>query len=100
MRRSKTGQTAHDAKVIATANRYRRDGWRVSADVDGFKQPKTVYNKRPDIIARRGNQERIIEVENTRSMQTDRSQRAAFQRYANNNPNKSFRTLVARKRSR
>ena len=98
MRRTRKAQSVHAAKVREVANRYKRERWKVKADLPGFKEPRTVYGNRPDIIARKGQKTRLIEVETRKSMTTDTAQRATFQRYANLSPKISFKTLIAKRR--
>lgn len=98
MTRTRNIQSVHDAKVREVANRYKRERWKVKADLPGFKEPRTVYGNRPDIIARKGQKTRLIEIETRKSMKTDTAQRSAFQRYANLSPKISFKTLIAKRR--
>lgn len=63
MARSQRSQSAHDKKVREEANKLKRQGFDVDADVSGFQKPKTIAGYRPDILATKGKQRKIIEVE-------------------------------------
>lgn len=89
----------HNKKVRTTANRYKKNGWRVRADIPGYKRPDPIgkYNRIPDVVAKKGRQTRIFEIETPKSLKTDRAQRSTFKKHAANKPNTTFKTLVARK---
>ena len=91
--------TIHDKKVRATANRYKNNGWRVKADISGFKRPEGIgkYNRIPDVVVKKGKKTRIFEIETPKSMKTDRAQRSSFQKHAANKSSTSFKVLVAKK---
>lgn len=89
----------HDKKVRVTASRYKREGWKVRADLPGYKRPNSIgkYKRVPDVVARKGKRTRIFEIETPKSLKTDRAQRGTFKKHAANKPNTKFKTLVARK---
>ena len=91
--------TKHDKKIRATANRYKKNGWRVRADISGFNRPDSIgkYKRVPDVVARKGRQTRIFEIETPKSLKTDRAQRSAFSKHAANKSNTTFKVLVAKK---
>lgn len=92
-------KTLHDKKVRATANRYKREGWRVRADIPDYKRPKSIgkYNRVPDVVAKKGKKTRIFEIETPRSLKTDRAQRSTFKKHATMKSNTTFKVLVTRK---
>jgi len=94
MRRTKPQQSKHDDRVRKIAGGYKSQSWEVQADVPGYSKPRTIFNKRPDIRAKKGARERIIEVETRNSMKTDVSQRNTFKRFAGLNNKRKFRTSV------
>jgi len=94
MKRSKSQQSKHDARVRKIAGGYIGDGWKVKADIPGYSRPQTIFNKRPDVRATKDARERIIEVETVSSMKKDVAQRNAFKRFAGLNKKRRFRTSV------
>ena len=95
MVKTKKKPSEHDVRVKRIVGGYRSQGWKVEADhIKGCKTPRTIYGKRPDIIARKGAKERIIEVENGDSLKKDLVQRNAFNRFASLKKKRKFRTSV------
>ena len=99
MARSQRGQTAHDATVRQEANKLKNQGFDVEADVSGFPQPKTLGGYRADIIATKGAQRKIIEVETPDSKDNarDKGQQQAFRLAADRSKNTTFRRVIADK---
>jgi len=94
MKRIKKQQSKHDTRVRRIAGGYKSQGWKVDADIPGHSKPKPIFNRRPDIRARKGQKERIVEVETKASISSDTSQRNAFKRFASMNKKRKFRTSV------
>jgi hypothetical protein len=63
MPRTRKSQTKHDKAVRGVAQAYRKKGYDVEADLRGFDQPGTIRGVRPDVRARKGSHETIVEVE-------------------------------------
>lgn len=97
MARSKCGQDAHDTKVRVEAKNLKRQGFDVTADVPGFPTPKTLGGYRPDIIATKGKQRKIVEVETqeSKNVARDKGQQSAFRQAANRSENTAFRRVIA-----
>ena len=95
-KRSKKSQSKHDETVARVAGGYKSHGWKVEADLPGSSKPKTIRGHRPDVIARKGKQERVIEVETPKSINSAhaKSQREAFRKWSSENPNRTARTKV------
>jgi hypothetical protein len=93
--RAKKAQNKHDAKVKNIARGYRAQGYRVAADVPGYPQPRSFGRRRPDVVAQKGRDKVIVEVETPRSMATDVAQRQALRRSAKKK-NMRFRTVKTR----
>lgn len=93
-KRSIREQSKHDELVRRVAGGYKSQGWKVAADVGGYSKPRTVYGRRPDVIATRGAKTRIVEVETKSSLPTDVGQRNAFKRFVSLNNKRRFRTRV------
>ena len=92
--RSTKSQSKHDSKVRKVAGGYRIQGWNTKADIPGYPKPRTVYGRRPDVVATKGKKMRITEVETRSSMKSDASQRNAFRRFASLDKNRKFRAGV------
>jgi len=97
MGRSKRGQNVHDKRVRQEANKRKRQGFNVRADIPGFPKPPTVGGYRPDVDARKGSARKLIEVETPESKNSarDKGQQAAFRQAARRNKNTKFRRVVA-----
>lgn len=80
--------------VRRIAGGYKSQGWKVKADVSGYSAPRTIYGKRPDVIATKGKKMRIIEVETRNSYKKDVSQRKAFKRFASMDKKRRVRTII------
>jgi len=93
VKRSKNEQTCHDSAVRRSAGMLRANGWKVKADVSGYKKPDTLcvddVCKRPDIIAKKGGRTKIIEWETSNSFDKDREQQSVFRKYARRHNNTS-----------
>ena len=90
IRRSVKNQTCHDRSVTRRAAGLKANGWKVRADIPGFKRPATLNGSRPDIDARKGNQRRIIEVETLDSRNRDRQQHRNLRNYSKSKKNTQF----------
>lgn len=97
MARKKSTQSKHDAEVRLVARDLERKGFDVQADVRGFPKPKTLGGYRPDVIAKKGAERRIVEVETPDSLNSTRDveQQRAFRAAANRSKNTIFRRTVA-----
>lgn len=93
-RRTKTGQKKHDESVQRTANWYKNQGFSVKADLPGEAKPKKIGGFVPDVIAKKGKKEVIIEVETKKTSTTDKEQQRAFRNYANKQNNRTFRKKI------
>ena len=89
-------KTKHDRMVRNVARGYKSRGYRVKAAVSGYKTPNPIYGKIADIVAKKGKQTRIVEVETQKSYKRDTPQRAVFKRFAARSKNRKFRTRIAR----
>lgn len=96
MKRRNRSQSRHDNFVSNSARGYKSLGYTVRADVKGFKSPSTIGGRIPDVVATKGSNKIVVEVETPASMKADKAQRNVFRKYANARKNVSFRTRVAR----
>lgn len=96
MARSKGSQSKHDAKVAKLARDLERKGYDVAADVSGFSQPPTFGGFRPDVVAKKGRDRKIFEVETPDSVDStrDQKQQQAFRQVAKRSVNTTFRREV------
>ncbi len=99
-KRSKRSQSRHDTEVRRLANQYKRQGYDVKADIRGFSKPNTIGGYRPDVLAMKGRQRKIVEVETTESVSSarDEGQQRAFRKAAKRSENTTFRRLVVKTR--
>ena len=95
-KRSKKSQSKHDAEVRKIAKALKNQGFEVEADIQGFPQPSTINGYRPDVIAKKGQQKKIIEVETSESVDSarDQKQQQAFINKAQRSKNTTFRRTV------
>jgi len=89
-------QSVHDTEVRKQAERLKRNGWRVEADIPGYARPIGIgqCQRRPDVVASRGSRRRVIEVETPTSLRRDREQQATFRRHASHKANTTFQVVV------
>ena len=82
--RSPQKQSQHDKKVKQIANRLKRDGWKVQADLPGYDQPDPIGNddRIPDVVATKAGAKRIVEVETPETLEADKKQHEALRRSA------------------
>jgi hypothetical protein len=95
--RPKASQSKHDAKVLAEARKLQREQYDVSADIAGYKKPPRRGNYIPDVVAKKGQKEIIIEVETVDSANSERdlAQQGAFQRAARK-PGVKFKRIIVK----
>lgn len=95
-KRSPSGQSTHDQRVRQEAERLKKQGWNVQADLPGHNKPKAIgqNNKRPDIQATKRGHTKLIEVETPSSVKADNKQQSTFRRSAAQRSNTSFETIV------
>ena len=48
-KRTKKKQTSHDRMVKKIARKYEKRGCYVEADISGYKRPKSINRRRPDL---------------------------------------------------
>lgn len=98
MARTRASQSKHDHKTRSVAVKLERQGYKVKADVPGFEQPGTIGGYRPDVVAKKGSQRKIVEVETPDSVNSarDKGQQQAFRQAANRSRNTTFRREITR----
>ena len=95
-KRTPSSQSKHNKEVKRLANKYKDKGYQVEADILGYTQPQTVRGFRPDIKAKKGKQETIIEVETLDSVDSTRDlkQKDAFQDWSSQDKNRHFKRKI------
>jgi len=94
MKKTKTGQKKHDNGVLKSVEYYKSIGYKVFADLPNYEKPKKISGFIPDVIARKGRKEVIIEVETKKTLVSDQDQQEAFKKYANKSSNRKFRKKI------
>jgi len=89
-------QSKHDLAVECSAEYYEQEGYNVQADIEGYKSPKLINGKRPDIVATKKDDKVIVEVETEDSLETDQKQLKVFKDYAGSHKNVRFWTKIAK----
>lgn len=97
-RRGVSTQSKHDRAVEKIAQDYEDRGYDVSADVEGYPRPPTIGGYRPDVVARKGGHETIVEVETPDSVDSprDRAQQKAFQSAARRSKRRHYKRIVTK----
>ena len=98
MTRTKPEQSKHDAKVKQIAQSLQKQGYEVAADVKGFKQPDTMGGVRPDVVATKPGERKIIEVETPQSVDSarDKRQQEQFKKIAAKSKKTTFSRRIAK----
>ena len=93
------GSSNHDKKVKAEADKLRREGYSVKADISSYETPDGVGRKGyiPDIVAKKTSSSKIIEIETPNSLNKDKEQQAAFRRSAAQKKGTTFDIKVTKK---
>lgn len=94
--RTKKSQSRHDNEVKRITREFKKKGYDVKADIPGYSRPDTISGYRPDIVATKGNQTKIVEVETTESISSARDikQSKAFRNAATRSKSTTFRRKV------
>ena len=94
-KRTPRQQSKHDKAVKKTADYYKGLGYNVQADIKNYDQPDTINKRRPDVIAKKGKETVVVEVETNDSIKTDQKQIETFKEYADDHKNTKFRLKKA-----
>ncbi|MEA3494343.1 MAG: hypothetical protein U9R38_08200 [Candidatus Margulisiibacteriota bacterium] len=93
-KRSKKGKSNHDKAVSRSAEWYKGQGFKVKADIKGWKKPKTIGGYIPDLIAKKGKKEIVLEVETPQTVEKDHDQWQAFKEYADRKRQREARKKI------
>jgi hypothetical protein len=91
-KRTPRQQSKHDRGVQDSAKYYEGQGYKVKADLPDYPKPPTIDRRRPDLIATKGPETVIEEVETRESFEKDKDQRETFKEYAEAHKNTRFWT--------
>ena len=96
MARSKRSQSKHNTTVNKLANQYKKKGYKVKADIEGWGKPDTIKGVRPDIIAEKGGHKTVVEVETKDSVDSkrDQQQQQAFKNWSKTSDTKHYKRVV------
>lgn len=81
-RRTPQDQSRHDEAVRRSAAQYQARGYKVKADVEGFKRPDPIRGRRPDVVAQKGHDKVVVEWETPSSLEADKAQQETLRRGA------------------
>ena len=97
-KRTPKKQSKHDQKVRQVAQQLKHQGWKVEADISGYKTPKGIgkSSRIPDIRATKAGAERLIEVETPSSLLKDKKQQETFRRSVGQKKRATFRIEIAK----
>ena len=95
-RRTKRSQSKHDIEVKRIAKELEKKGYKVKADIRGYSKPETIGGYRPDVVAQKGKEKKIVEVETSESVKNARdiAQQQAFRNAANRSKSTTFRRTI------
>lgn len=76
--------SSHDKKVKAEADKLRRQGYSVKADIPGYEKPDSIGKNGyvPDIVAKKTSSIKIIEIETPNSLNKEKAQQSVFRKSA------------------
>lgn len=89
-------QTKHNKAVESSAEYYKKNGYKVKADISGYKRPEIINKRRPDVIACKKKKTVIVEVETPDTLVKDKKQREAFKKHADEDKNTCFRCKLTK----
>lgn len=98
MPRKKVQQSKHDSMVRKEALEFKKKGYDVAADISGYRKPGIFNGYRPDVVATKDGQKKIVEIETPDSKGTlrDKAQNRAFRNAADRNENMTFRRKITK----
>jgi len=97
-KRNPIQQTKHDQQVKKIAEKYKREGFNVKADLSGYEQPQAIgiYGKIPDVEAKKGSKREIVEVETPETLTSHKEQHTTFKKHAAQKKHTKFTIKVAK----
>jgi len=77
-----------------TKNGQKKHGFTTNADLPGWNKPKKIRGFIPDLIAKKGKKEIILEVETKNTDKSDAEQQEAFKEYSKRGKERTFRKKI------
>ena len=93
-KRTKTGQKKHDESVLRSTEWYKKHGFTTKTDLPGWNKPKKIGGFIPDLIAKKGKEEIVLEVETKDTNISDADQQKAFKKYSEKKEGRIFRKKI------
>jgi len=93
-KRTKTSQRKHDEGVLRSTKWYKNHGFKTEADLPGWNKPKKIGGFIPDLIAKKGKKEVILEYETENTNELDKDQQKTFKKYCKKGKGKIFRKKI------
>lgn len=96
--RSERSQSRHDAAVRKIAKSFEKKHYFVKADIAGFQRPDTLGGYRPDVVAMKGRERKIVEIETPETVDSARDlhQQQAFKNAAKRSVQTTFFRKIVR----
>lgn len=96
MVRSRKGQSTHNSMVRKIAKEYKGKGYDVEADVGRYHRPAIISGVKPDVVAKKGGHQTVVEVETRESVDSkrDQKQQQAFKKWSQDSPTKHYKRVV------
>ena len=96
-KRTRRQRTKHNRAVQESLEYYKDEGYDVRADLPGYKKkPGLIIGKRPDLVARKGRNVVMVEVETRETLGRDKKQQEVFKKHAKVNRTVRFWTKLAK----
>ena len=95
MTRTIEKQKLHDKCVEDKVKLWKKDGYIVFADIEGWNKPPEIEGYIPDVVARKHGTARICEIETEDTLEAHRPQLETFKRYADNLQGATFWLFIA-----
>ncbi|MCF8332073.1 MAG: hypothetical protein K9H84_06440 [Bacteroidales bacterium] len=94
-------QTAHDRKVQREANKLKKQGWNVQADLPKHAKPEPIgkKNRIPDILATKSGVKKIIEIETPETDKKHKDQQGTFRRSAGQQSRTTFQKILTKSKN-
>jgi len=87
-------QKLYQHGVEKTANYYKDDGWQVKANIDNWDTPESILGHIPDIIAKKGKDTVIIQINTCISLLDRMYQESTLEAYAQRTQNTRYILLI------
>lgn len=89
----------HLRKLKELINEYSNQGYEIFADFQGYPRPRIIGNFRPDLIAKRGDREVIIEIASRSEMDKIKTKMEKLAEYADKNKDIRFDIVLTNPRT-